>query len=255
MRELAIDVAQYGLPEGIAENIAYSATLGLPELNAFTEAHDKTIIVAGSGPSLAWHIDKLREDKKKGIEICAVKGAYDYLRGRGITPEYYLSVEPRYRPVENPSHETVYLLSSRVNQKMFDDLDDFNVVLWHSWSDQDEVELDPDKMHIGGGSTSGLRAVNVFYVKGYRKVKFYGMDSCLGMRGEKRVDQEPLADHVSKTNVIVGEREFLCNMAMAAQAQDFQSIYDVMPDISIECCGDGLISAIIEERKKQGFHT
>ena len=42
-------------------------------------------------------------------------------------------------------------------------------------------------------------------------------------------------------------------MAMAAQAQDFQNIWSVMPDIHIESVGPGLLTAIIEERINQGL--
>jgi hypothetical protein len=252
MRELSIDVSQYGTPEGILENIGYALTLGLPELDKITPPHDGTFVVCGSGPSIESTFPQIRDDQLEGFVVCAVKGAYDFLRGKGITPKYYLSVEPRYRPVKNPSANSTFLLSTRVNLQQFKDLEDYPILMWHSWSIEDP-DFDKGKMYIGGGTTSGLRAINVGYVMGFRKFKLYGFDSCLGERGEKRVGQEKLADYVSRTNVIVGDREFQCNMAMAAQAQDFQSLYDVMDDITIEAIGDGLIPAILEERKKRGL--
>lgn len=249
MRELSIDVSQYGEPEGIQENIKYALSLNLQELQPAPCCHGGRIAIVGSGPSLEEHIEDIRNET---CPVLAVKGAYDYLRERGITPDLYLSVEPRYRPIKNPSKDTFYLLASRVNKKMFDDLKDYPILLWHSWSINDEAPA--GKLAIGGGSTSGLRAVNVAYVLGYRKITFYGMDSCLGKSGEKRVGQDPLSDHVEKTDVIVGDESYLCNMAMAAQAQDFQNIYDVM-DISMEVKGGGLLAAIQKERQRLGYHT
>ena len=266
MQELAIDVRQYGEPEGIAENIEYSLSLGLPELQMAPAVHDGTMVICGSGPSLGDHLDEIIDHKIQGRPICGIKGAYDYLADRSITPNLYCSVEPRYRPVKNPQKESVFLLSSRVNKQVFDDLKDHAILLWHSWSGDDKYDL-PDKMMIGGGTTSGLRMVNVAYILGYRKIVLYGFDSCLGLRGEKRIDQEPLGAEVETTDVIVGRevddegnvtrmgKRYVCNMAMAAQAQDFQFLYNIMPDIHIECAGDGLIAAIIEERKRQGKHT
>jgi len=255
MKPLNIDVTQYGTVEGISENIRYALSLGLDELQMAPCKHDGSFIVVGSGPSLEFQIDNIRSEQEAGRPICAVKDAYDYLVSHGITPNLYISVEPRYRPVKNPSKSSAFLLASRCHPDMFRDLKGYCVYLWHSWSEEDDKDLLKAKMCIGGGSTSGLRAVNVGYCLGYRKIIMYGMDSCLGVKGEKRVSQLTLGKQVSKTNVIVGDKEFICNMAMAAQAQDFQHIYTVMPDLSIQVKGGGLLSAIIEERKKKGFRT
>lgn len=256
MRELAIDVSQYGTPGEVEGNIAYSTSLGLPELAMAPCRNGGKFIICGSGPSLAEHIEEVRKDQEDGYPICAIKGAYDYLRDHGITPDMFVSVEPRRRPVKNPSKKTIYLMASRCNREDIDELREkgCTILLWHSWSNQ-EAPLSEGKFAIGGGSTSGLRAVNIAYVLGFLKIKMYGMDSCLGKKGEKRILCDPMPDYVEKTDVTVGDRTFICNMAMAAQAQDFQNIYGVMPDIQIESVGDGLISAIIEERKKKGLQT
>lgn len=255
MQPLSIDVAQYGTVEGISENIRSALSLGLQELQFAPAKHDGTFVICGSGPSIESQIENIRADKEAGKAICAVKGAYDYLRSKGITPDLYLSVEPRYRPVKNPSKESSFLLASRCHPEVFKELSGYCIYLWHSWSIDDESELIKDKTCIGGGTTSGLRAVNVGFILGYRKFIMYGMDSCLGERGEKRVDEPTLGKGVEKTDVVVGGRRFICNMAMAAQAQDFQHIYTVMPSVTIDVRGGGLLAAIVEERKARGMHA
>jgi hypothetical protein len=45
------------------------------------------------------------------------------------------------------------------------------------------------------------------------------------------------------------KRKFICNAAMAQQANEFQMIFTVMPDITVEAKGPGLIAAILAERK------
>jgi hypothetical protein len=217
--------------------------------------HDGTLVICGSGPSIEKHVEDIRRDKEAGKTICAVKGAYDFLRGHGITPDLYLSVEPRYKAVTNPAKETTFLLASRCHPQMFEDLKPYSVLLWHSWSTDDQMEALQGKVCIGGGTTSGLRAVNLGYCLGFTRFKMYGMDSSLGTKGEKRVGQEKLGDRVNKIEVQVGENgpAFITNMAMAAQAQDFQSIYDVMPEVTIDVIGEGLIPAIWEQRKQRGL--
>lgn len=253
MQPLQIEVSQFGTPEGIGENISYSLSLGLPELQYVPWYHNGDFVICASGPSIKNHVEDIRRDWKEGKTIVGVKGGYDFLRENGITPSLYVSVEPRYRPIKDPSKETAYLLSSRVNKQVFDELKDYPIYLWHSWSEEDYNQLLKDKFMIGGGSTSGLRAVNVGYILGYRNFTFYGMDSCLGEEGNKRVNQPPLDATVKKIDVIVGGKRFICNMAMAAQAQDFQMLYEVMPDIHISIKGGGLLSAILDERKIKGL--
>lgn len=255
MRPLAIDVRQFGQPEGIADNIRHSLGLGLPELQLGVFRHDGTLVICGSGPSIEDRVEDIRKDQQSGKTICAVKGAYDFLRSHGITPDLYVSVEPRYKPVTNPAKETSFLLASRCHPQMFEDLKSYGVYLWHSWSTEDQMELLRGRPCVGGGTTSGLRAVNIGYCLGFKKFKMYGMDSSLGQRGEKRVGQDKLDPRVNTTVVRVEADgpEFITNMAMAAQAQDFQSIYDVMPDITVDVIGAGLIPAIWEQRKARGL--
>ena len=257
LQPLKVNVSQCGLPEGIGENIQHSLSLGLPELQVGLLKHDGTFVLCASGPSIANHVDEIKQDQENGKTLCAVKGAYDFLRGHGITPDLYLSVEPRYKPVLDPSEETAFLLASRCHKQMFEDLKSFRVYLWHSWSIEDGTEHLMGKPLIGGGTTSGLRAVNVGYLLGFRKFKWYGMDSSLGEQGEKRVGQDPLSDFVKQYEVIVGEENptvYRTNAAMAAQANEAQVIYNVMPDISVSVIGEGLIPAIWKERQKRGLH-
>ncbi len=256
MQPLKVNVAQYGLPEGIVENIKHSLSLGLPELQLGVLKHDGTFVLCASGPSIENHLEEIRKDKEDGKTLCAVKGAYDFLRGHGITPDLYLSVEPRYKPVRDPSEDSAFLLSSRCNKQLFEDLKSHRIYLWHSWSHEDGMEFLKGKACIGGGTTSGLRAVNVAYLLGFRKFKWYGMDSSLGLKGEKRVGQETLSPHVKTIEVQVEEDGpiFVTNMAMAAQAEEVQTLYSVMPDITVDVVGTGLIPAIWEKRKQMGLH-
>jgi len=110
--------------------------------------------------------------------------------------------------------------------------------------------MGPGKLAVGGGTTSGLRAINIGYLLGFRKFTLYGYDSCNDEKGMKRFTGEMA---VNPIEVVVGGengKKFSCSTAMAQQANEFQQIYGVMPDISITAVGPGLIAAIIDERKK-----
>lgn len=254
LKPLSLSVTAWGQNGEVVENIRHSLTLSVPELQIATFKHDGTFVICGSGPSIEDHVEEIRADKEAGKPICAVKDCYDFLVSKGIIPDLYLSVEPRYKPIKTPQKESAYLLASRCNPRMFEDLKDYRVVMWHSWSREDELAVLDGKPCIGGGTTSGLRAVNVGYCLGFRKFKMYGMDSSLGKRGEKRINQDKLGNEVKTIEVSLENGEvYITNMAMAAQANEAQSIYDSMPDVSVDVIGSGLIPAIWKLRKERGL--
>jgi hypothetical protein len=97
-----------------------------------------------------------------------------------------------------------------------------------------------------------MRAINIGYLLGFRNFMLYGYDSCNRADGIKRFTGEMTGPTM---DVYVGaeKRKFTCNAAMAQQANEFQMIYSVMPEITVEAKGPGLIAAIIEERRKMAL--
>jgi uncharacterized Rossmann fold enzyme len=258
LQPLVLDTATFNVPQGVSSHIEYSLKLGLPELMPAICSHDGTFVIAGSGPSLALFTDEIKAEREKGRPICAVKGAHDHLISQGIEPDLFISIDPRDRRnnVQKESDNTVYLLASRCSPQVFDHLKDRKCMIWYAGSSQEENACHGKhkvKFMIGGTSTSGLRAVNVAYYLGFRKVVMYGMDSCNAPDGiTKRVDGSLTGQTI---DVVVAGRKFTCNIAMAEQAQAFQLLWQMMPDIQVEVKGDGLLAAILAERKRLGYWT
>lgn len=252
MNPLAISIKQYVSEGGNELQIRENLKRKLPEVKPACCSHDGNFVIVASGPYLTEHLEEIRAEQELGRPICAINGAYDYLVDNGIIPNLFLTVDPRPMPqnVTKPQEETVFLLASRVNPELFDRLKGYKVLVWHSWSMEKECEEFKGQFAIGGGTTSGLRAINVGYVMGFRNFIMYGMDSCLADdRKTKRFTGEEAGQVV---DVIVGDKTFYCNCAMAQQANEFQELYKVMPDVHLEAKGRGLIAAILDERKKQG---
>tara|TARA_R110000868_G_scaffold52597_4_gene165953 strand:- start:3784 stop:4581 length:798 start_codon:yes stop_codon:yes gene_type:complete len=261
LKPLALDVTLFNVAEGITSYIEAAIARGLPEFRPALCTNDGTFVVVGSGPSLASFADELRAERAKGRPICAAKGAHDWLCEQGIEPDLFVSIEPRDRRnnLKHKTERTIYLLASRVAPEIFDHVMENapgRVFIWHAASKEEENEIlrkHKIKVAIGGMSTSGLRSVNIGYFMGFRKFVFYGMDSCNAPDGvTKRIDGSLTG---STIDVLVGGaqgRKFTCNVAMAKQAEDFQFLYVSMPDITIDVKGDGLIAAIVDERRKAG---
>ncbi len=262
-----------GTPESNADNIRSALARGLPEFFPNPCIHDGTFVIVGSGPTLPKVIDLIREERSKGRPLCAIKGAHDFLLDNGIVPDLFVSVEPRERPLKHVSDETCYLLASRVSPSLFDQLAGKKIVIWHSWSSHvhtperpepgkqlrwedfeplPECEVWRGRFGIGGASTSGLRAVNLGYLMGFRKVHMYGMDSCLAAdKYTKRFSGENVGD--SKViDVIVDGKRFFCNGALASQATEFQQLLGSIKDIRVKIFGGGLLSAIMDARARRG---
>lgn len=254
MKPLEVTVKQYGEPDEIVGNIKSALARGLPELAPAVCKHDGTFVLVASGWSMPEFIDEIKEHRRKGRTICAIKAAHDFLVGHGVEPDLWVNLDPRDRTsgITKANDHTVYLVASRCPPVTFDALQGRRIVLWHSWAEGPEMEaLGPGKLAVGGGTTSGMRAINIGYLYGFRKFVLYGYDSCNRADGVKRFTGEMTGETV---DVFVGDgpdrRKFTCNMAMAQQANEFQKIYEVMPDITIEARGDGLIAAILAARRQ-----
>lgn len=257
MQKLELTVRAAGEPEELCSNIRSSLARGLPELAPAPCAHDGTFVCVASGWSMPNFIEDIRAERAKGRPIVAIKAAHDFLCENGIEPDVWVNLDPRDRTsgIQRANDHTVYMVASRCPPVTFDVLKDRKVLLWHSWSDSPEIKaVGPGKLAIGGGTTSGMRAINIGYILGYRKFVLYGYDSCNRADGIKRFTGEKTGPTL---DVFVGDgiekRKFVCNAAMAQQANEFQMIYSVMHDITVEAKGPGLIAAIIEERRRLNF--
>lgn len=273
-------ILEAGETSPTVEHIRSSLARGLPEFAPAIVVNDGTFVVCGSGPSLVKYAEEIKQERATGKAICAIKGAHDWLVEQGVKPDMFVSCEPRERPLKHPNDRTTYLIASRCPPSLFDQLKDREVVIWHSaaskpnapqmnadeyakaqeikWEDLDlldECNEWKGRFGVGGGTTSGLRAIMIGFLMGFRKFKLYGFDSCLANDGQtKRFSGENIGTG-KKIDVIVGGRRFWCNGALAQQAAEFQKLYEALPNITIEAVGDGLIAEILKQRRLRGYRS
>lgn len=262
MHPLNLTVIATGSDEELSSNIRGALARNLPEFVPGIVNHDGTLVVCGSGPSLPEHFNEIKEQRdvyKRPVLAC--NGAHDFLCSQGFPPDLFLSVDPRDTVVGNVSlknQDTIYLLASRCHPKLFDFLSDCKIILWHSWAGDGDAQKGENAAFlghpaIGGGSTSGLRAIQVGYVMGFRRFILYGLDSCLA---DDRITKRFSGEKAGRViDVIVDGRTFWCNEAMAKQAEEFQKLYYILHDANFISRGDGLITAIIEARRKAGMRV
>jgi len=237
--------------ETLFQNMEAAVARGYPQILKQEPIKDGMIMLVASGPSVAGQIDVIREMAKTS-KIVAIKDAHDWLISQGVIPDYALAIDPQEHRISfhKPHKAVEYMIASQCHKAMFDNLEGHNVTIWHPYvmKGQDRPK---NTMLIGGGTTSGLRAISLFYVLGYRQFALFGFDSCND--GDKlRVNGSGLkpGDQLTEIRIEQNGETFYCNASMALQAEHFQTYYDYLPDAQFYGFGHGLIQAIIKKREQ-----
>jgi len=269
----SLKIIEAGQNQPTVDNVYSALARGLPEFPPAIVINDGHFVIVGSGPSVVNFASEIQAERDLGRPICAIKGAHDWLIENKIEPDMFVTCEPRDRPLKYTSDRTTYLLASRCPPDLYDQLKGKEIVVWHSaasvpntpqpdgskeitWEDLNMLpECEPWKGRFGvaGGSTSGLRAVMLGFLMGFRKFILYGFDSCLAPDHDTKRFTGERVGSAMKMDVIVGGKRFWCNGALAQQAAEFQTLYEALPNITIEAKGDGLIAEIIKQRKIRGY--
>ena len=237
--------------ETLFQNMEAAVARGYPQILKQEPIKDGMIMLVASGPSVAGQIDVIREMAKTS-KIVAIKDAHDWLISQSVIPDYALAIDPQEHRISfhTPHKAVEYMIASQCHKAMFDNLEGHNVTIWHPYvmKGQDRPK---NTMLIGGGTTSGLRAISLFYVLGYRQFGLFGFDSCND--GDKlRVNGSGLkpGDQLTEIRIEQNGETFYCNASMALQAEHFQTYYDYLPDAQFYGFGHGLIQAIIKKREQ-----
>jgi uncharacterized Rossmann fold enzyme len=240
-------------------NIAAAIARNLPTFQPSLCRHDGTMIVVGSGPSVADHVGEIRKAQASGMPVMAIKGAHDWLISRGIVPDLTVIMDSQDKIIEcvrekNPA--TCYLLASKVSPAVFDWLSDKQVIVWHAWMGKGEEALFPKGEHmIGGGSTSGLRGISLAYLMGFNRVVLFGFDSCMKDKRTKRVNGDTTAEKLMTMQAGIDGPVRICDGSMASQAMEFQSlVLAMLKGIRVKVVGDGLFADIMAARVRAGFN-
>jgi hypothetical protein len=167
------------------QQMAEALKTGFPRIQPQPIDDNKVISIACYGPSLAktWHTITR--------PIISVSGALHFLAERGVVPDYHVDMDPRshkVRHIEPPVRGVHYLMASVCPAKTWEILKDEKVTLVHVYSNEGTEDWirqnDPGQGMIRPGSTSGMAAIHVAGLLGYRRFEIHGMDGSLrdGMR-------------------------------------------------------------------------
>jgi hypothetical protein len=213
-----------------------------PMLKKKPKFNDKWASIVCYGPSLldTWKIIKR--------PIVTVSGAHDFLVERGVIPDFHVDCDPREHKVKMlkmPQKETTYLMATVCHPSWWEALKGQNIKLWHLINGNDMETIawvaknHPEGMEsmIGGGSTVGMRAMNVMAALGFRRFNFHGMDCSY-------TTQRHAGDHTGKPQdrifVKVGTRIFQTTRQMLQAAIEMEEFITTQ-DAEVAFFGDGLM--------------
>ena len=253
-------------PSDISENVKVSLKRPYIRLHHLPEfGKDKKgrpIALAGGGPSIRNHLDELR----KFDTVMAAGSSHDFLVANGIKVKYCLLLDAHSTVtasyIQHPSPDTTYLVATHCPESVFAALEGFPVVMWHCIMDSQMEfleQVDPGFQGLGGGCTSGLRAMGMATVLGYRNLHMFGYDSCLPESDEshayplqsEEIENEGIArDKVYEIKFGIGgpgEKLYRCLGYQLAQAQNFEGLIAAHHKL-FKCTfhGGGLLSDIYD---------
>lgn len=238
--------------EQIRANILTNIKLNLPEVKPY-EQQDKELIILAGGPSLNEYINEIKFNKRMGIPVVTMNGAYNWALDHGIKPDVQIILDAREfnkRFVDPIVPTCKYLIASQCHPALTKAIPKDQIVLWHSGAEAvrscvEELGITRDIYPTYGGMTVMLRGLPLLIMLGYSKFVIYGFDSCL-MTDDHHAYSQPENDYNNVLDVTCGDRVFQCHGWHLTQAFEFQELQQMIGDLcEMDVKGDGLIAHII----------
>lgn len=208
-------------PSHIEKNIRHAASLDLPWLDA-VDKHNGTALIVGGGPSLLDDIEEIRCRQQNGEIIFAVNGVFNELLNHGIKSDYHVMADARaenssFLPIEKPLKGSLY--ASQCHENLFSE----GVTIWHPYHIGIREIIGTEKNYalVGGGPTVGLQSMVIAYLKGYRALHIFGMDSSY-KDGEGHAYKQELNDGERLLEVPIEDKIFIVAPWMASQVDEFK---------------------------------
>lgn len=255
MQRINLEIVNHVPAEIVRDYIRRNATLDIPVLGPGA-VNDATLYVVGGGPSVARHLDELRN--AKGV-VVTVNGCHDYLLREGVNVAACMlvdSAEDLVDLVTDPRPGIVYLIGSQCHPRAFEKLKGYRVVLWHAldsktWTPDLMALIPSDCIGIYGGSTAVLRWLHVGHAMGFRKFRIYGLDSSFEDDDAYhaypgKLDQSPQCP-ATVTTASGETKTFRTNVGLVMQARNYLDIIKEpwASDCTFEVIGDGFLPTIV----------
>ncbi|MCP5087444.1 MAG: DUF115 domain-containing protein [Rhodobacteraceae bacterium] len=232
--------------DDLYRNIRENSALPLPWIG-YEEPHGGAAILVGGGPSVAEHIEEIRNAQGT---IFAMNGASQYLRGHGIEPDFQVIADAKEETSRLVDPQALsHLIASQVDRATIESAGD--VTLWHLGIEDMESVFPPARVRkggyslIGGGAAVGNSSMCLAYVMGYRDMHCFGFDSS-HRGGQSHAYRQGMNDFIPTVAVDWAGKTYTSSVAMKAQAEKFQITAQRLKHAgcSVTVYGEGLLPAM-----------
>lgn len=163
------------------KNITANAGRDLPPLDF------KRVAICASGPSLADHIEDIRDRQNQGWHVATMNGSHNFLIEHGIIPDLFFMVDAR--PINLPfltkaNDHTTYIIASQCQPEIFEALQGRKVLLWQMFHDQagiDAIQANRARQSalFVGSMNVGHSCLAAILGLGYRDWHLFGYDGSM----------------------------------------------------------------------------
>lgn len=187
--------------------------------------------------------------------MMTVSGAHDFLIAKGIVPDYHMDCDPREHKVMmlTPHKGVKYRMATCTHPSLWQKLAGHDVELWHLHNDphtEDWVKKnDPGANMLGGGSTAGMRALEVASMLGFRRFEIHGMDNSSDANGTRHAGKH-LGKEQNLVEVQVDGLWFKSTPQMVEAAKEMITFIQNY-DVELKFHGDGLTQAMVSHFLKR----
>lgn len=238
----------------LASNILANTSAGHQQVVKGSALADAEYMLLAGGPSLNDHVDEIRE-RSRDLPVVCVNGAYTWALDKGIHPTAMVMVDAQpecVRFVPATSLTCQYFLASQVHPAVYAKVPSHQRWMWHNDASP-EVALLLNSIYgrgkwlpIKGGPTVTLRALWLFKLMGWVNVSVYGLDGNLADAPDGPAHAYPQRLEGDVLTVKLRGRAFRTTAWMLAQAQDFVTQMDAMPEVTVTLHGDNLMTHLLK---------
>jgi len=212
-------------PEITERNIAASKSLGLPEIG---EAERPVLAVIGGGPSVAEHIEELKNWKG---DIWSSGSAYPWTIANGINATF-LTIDQCPTLAQDGKGAKKAILATCCDPSVFEMLKDAEIEVF---------DLQHEGEDANHGPTSVSAVPKIALLMGYKEIHFFGCDSSYAKQTHAYHDWPVQYRMIVECN---GDT-FETGAGMLMQAEFMSVLMRQCPDVFVNRSG-GLLKALVE---------
>lgn len=232
----------------LARNIRHAISLNTDRLRP-VKPHKTPAIIIGGGPSLKNHLDEICQHKIEGQVIFATNNSYGYLIKNSIKPDHHVMLDARPEMATMVPYLANCYYASQCAPEVFKSAkaNGSHVILWHHFAEGIQNIIPKGTGHhpmVGMGSSSGLKAIAIAHILGFREFHLYGFDSCYA-DGDHHAYEQALNNGEKILDIVMNGKNYHAAPWMCTQIEEFKEIIPhLTKDSIVTAHGEGLLQDI-----------